>query len=116
MSCTPCQSTKPIITCTKLLTVGAIAQNSHPVYVWLFNKTTGKIDRFEETSDVNGLVVVDLSGVDLSENQLYEIFVTNRNAWIGDKLPVTVGGDAYNCFTVYFKQTNAEPADQTLTI
>lgn len=116
MSCTPCTQAKPLNQCTEKLTIGTISQNEHPIYVWLHNKTTGVLNQFEETSTIAGIVTVDLSGIDLQEGHLYEIFVTNRNAWIGDKLNVTVGGDIYDCFQLSFKQTNVEPSAQTISI
>jgi hypothetical protein len=116
MSCSSCKSAKPLNQCVEVLTIGTIAVNNHPVYVWLNNKTTGQLMQFAVTSSNEGLVTVDLSAVDLQEGHLYEIFVTNRNAWIGDKIDVTVGATPYDCFQLSFKQTNVEPTNQTISV
>lgn len=100
--------------CIQLLTIGTIANLSTAVYVYLVDKSSGLMVRVGATSTGAGLVVADLSEIELSPTHLYELFITLENAWIGDKLDITVGAATTDCITLDIENLNEPRANQTI--
>lgn len=107
MSCTACQATKIIPSCTDELVIGSVEDASTDLYVYIKNLTTGYVHRQEVMSNEYGLVTLDLSLPDISfynPNNTYESWVTLQDAQIDDRLPVTIGDDDYTCFALNFEK------------
>lgn len=107
MACPICVETKPIPKCVTSLVIGAIDAELTDVYVYVLNLTTGRQQRIETTSDLNGQVSIPLADPDVefySENFTYELWITLRTTDPNTKLDVTIGYATNDCFTVRFKE------------
>ena len=107
MPCPTCVETKPVPKCVTSLVVGAIDAELTDVYVYIKNLTTGRIQRVDVTSDINGQVSFLLADPDVefySENFVYELWVTLRTTDPNTRLDVTIGYATNDCFTVRFTE------------
>lgn len=101
MACTTCSYTKTVPTCITNLIVGTIDDLSSDVYVFIKNISTGKIDRFEATSDGAGLVT--LSSIPTNyfmDEHDYEIWVTLRTVSQNDRESITIDGVSDTCWAM----------------
>ncbi len=111
MACTNCQEVTPIPQCVEDITIGAIADLTTDVYVFVKNLTTGYLHQQEAVSDGAGLVILDSTLPDISfynENHFYELWITKQSETINDKLPITVVGGAtpFDCLLLVFTKTD----------
>lgn len=121
--CTPCNTAKLIPACITDLTIGTIGSNNADVYIYIKNISTGRLLRFDATSNGAGLVIVDISSQEWMQNQAYELWITLATAVsIDDKENITISGDSFSCFEISFVQVKDEEgnvityASQTLEI
>lgn len=104
MICTTTLKTKPIPTCIGELTIGTIADVSTAVNVHLHDVTLGSYKLFQEASDGAGLVKVDFTDYDFSDNHSYQIWITGVNS--GAKKTITIGSKSSEIVELNFQYTN----------
>ena len=104
MSCSSCNKTNPILTCTEILTVGTGALST-AYYLFIRNNSTGRTYRYATTSDGAGLITQDISTQQWSEGLDYEVWITLATATNEDaRENFTVDGTSIQCLAVRFKR------------
>jgi hypothetical protein len=101
MICATTLKTKPIPTCLGELTIGVIADVSTAVNVHLHDVTTGRTEIFQETSDGAGIVKVDLTDKDFSDNHSYQIWITAAASSV--KTTITIGSKSSEIVELNFQ-------------
>jgi hypothetical protein len=104
--CIDCIEAKAIPTCVDLLTVGVIGANTE-VTVYIENHATGYTTSQDVTSDVNGLVVIDMKKPYpdfYTENFYYTLWITEKGAPIEEPESFIINVDVYTCLTLLFKR------------
>jgi hypothetical protein len=97
-TCNQCYQAEIVPVCVSELVFGTIETESETVTVYLKNVATGRINQFVGDVDESGYVT--LSGINLSNNLAYEIWVTEDGVNIYDRLPITNDTVEYDC--IYF--------------
>lgn len=122
MSCNNCTQTKPILSCTTVLTVGDSAYNSTAVYVYIKNNTTGRLYRFSATTSLTGLITATITDVQMMPGHNYELWVTLASATNTDeRIDFVIDGETVSCLDVtYLRVFNTDDdlqsGAQTLTL
>lgn len=98
-TCNSCYQAEIVPVCASELVFGTIETESLTVTVYLQNDATGRINQFEGDVDEAGYVTV--SGINLSNNLGYEIWVTEDGVNISDRLAITNNSIEYYC--IFFK-------------
>lgn len=118
--CNPCLETDTLPVCIDSLIVGTISSLTTAVFIFVKDITTGKIVRFEETSDGAGLVTI--TGLDTEPdfmpNHSYELWITLALATsIEAKEDITVPNAAASteCISLNFEYTGEEYTSITIT-
>lgn len=104
MGCNTCQLTKSIPVCTESLVLGSIAPDTD-VFIFILNHTTGYTHRQAATSDIAGLLSLDLELPDPSfynPDSNYELWATLDTDSPNDRLDITIDSVAYDCFNLSF--------------
>lgn len=103
--CNPCSATKPVLACVTDLTIGAIANLSTAVYVYLKNHTTGYIKHYDVTSTGAGVVTISLVANDIMPDHDYEVWITLASATNTDeRITMVVSGGNYTCLRPVFRR------------
>ncbi len=108
--CITCQKTKVLPRCSTQLTIGLINHISQTIYIFVDNVTTGYRIRQEATSTATGIVNIDMTDPArdfFSPNMQYEVWVTFRDTSIEERVPISLGGSAFDCFVMEFETTFA---------
>lgn len=106
--CAPALPTKKIPLCILDLIIGTISSHSANVVVYIVNITTGRRFIIQTTSDVAGLVSVDLSPYEFSENHTYELWITLQANGIDDKEDITIGTETAKNISLGFMNLISE--------
>lgn len=118
--CDPCLQTQLIPVCVTNLTIGDIAVTDTDVFIYIKDITTGRLNRFEETSDGSGEVILDLTGEpDFMPDHAYELHITLKAATsIEDKELITVlnGADPVDCLSLRFNYVEEDKSYADITI
>lgn len=122
MSCVQCKRTVPLNKCPDTLVIGTIADANTNVLGYIKKVSNGATQLFSVTSDGDGLVSVDVSGItdflNTSKTQ-FEVWLTLATATsFEDRLPITIGTETADCLLMKFED-QCEPmvqATETLEI
>lgn len=101
--------------------VGNIPDADTDVYVYIKNITTGRINRFEATSDGYGDITITVN-VKFNQHHLYEVTITEATATnIGDTYLITLDGFETCCiyfrvYPVYLAGVKDTNLDATLSV
>jgi hypothetical protein len=108
--CTPCYDSGITVgNCSLGLTFGtAEAETDYVVSVQ--HNATKRIQTFAITSDDSGNLTIE--GVGIDSLQGYTLWISED----GERVPLTVGGEAYPCISFSVSKTDEEPAIVNLTI
>lgn len=104
--CLTCQRTKVLPRCSTQLTIGLINHVSQTIYIFVENVTTGYRIRQEATSTATGVVNIDMTDPNrnfFSPNMQYEVWVTFRDTSIEERVRISLGGSAFDCFVLEFE-------------
>ncbi len=108
MTCISCKPTKKIPTCISEIVIGTIVADMDYL-VYIENNNTGYILKLPCTSDVDGLLTLDLSEIDttfFSPNNKYKLTVTLADAAISDILDITLAdASVVNCLLLLFAKS-----------
>lgn len=102
-ACPTCQRMKPIPQCTDVLEIGNISLlDTDDVVVVLTRKKSGTKYVLTGTTDVNGLLSIDLTDYEdfLTSDFEYEIMVFETIDDYKSQLPINVNGTEYDCLIV----------------
>jgi len=103
--CSPCTATKPILYCSTSIHVGDwIAGSGAEVFVWYKNTATGRIQKEDVTTGVDGKVAITFGNK--MESSSYELWINTSEGTMNDQdafyLPNTT--TSVNCITVKFNR------------
>lgn len=105
--CNPCSVFRTLPTCTVNLTIGTLPVNTTGKYIYLKNHTTGVIYRFEGTTNLGGLLVIDVTdGGEFKPipGHDYELWVTLEDASnIDERINITIDSVVYTCAAFTFE-------------
>lgn len=97
--CNSCTPTADVAQCMTSFVIGTIANISTAVYVYVENKSSGKIDRFSVTSSGAGLVTLTRGSYVFMDDTPYEIWITLATADnVGQRLAFTISGASSSTF------------------
>jgi hypothetical protein len=118
--CNPCLETDTLPVCVTSLIVGTISSLTKDVHIYVKDITTGKVVRFEETSDGAGLVTITGLGTepDFMPDHSYELWITLADATsIEDKEDITVpnAAETTECIALNFEYTGESYTSITIT-
>lgn len=117
-ACITCRNAKPLSKCGTVLTIGTISAINTDVAIYVQEVNTGRLSRYEATSDSNGLVSYDFTSIKFNENSSYEIWLTLDALYssLEDKIDFTILGDAdaVQCVHVEFMRVNGTITSQRL--
>jgi hypothetical protein len=105
-TCNQCYQAEIVPVCSSELVFGTIVTDSETVTVYLKNDATGRINQF--IGDVDEAGYVTFSGINLSNNLGYEIWVTEDGANIADRLTITNLTNEYTCISFKAKRISEE--------
>lgn len=96
MSCTTCQRVNTIPQCTQSLLIGVVQEISGTVKIYFTDILTGRKFTIEGSTDSDGLLTADISGLSdfLSPNYVFEVNVTDN---AGAALTIAIGSNEYSC-------------------
>lgn len=94
----------PIPQCLGELTIGVIGDHSQSISIYIRDITTGLLQIFQSTSDVNGIVKVDLTEIEFSDLHTYEIWITLAGLTPDDRTTITVGDNSSTLLLVTFER------------
>lgn len=112
MHCPDCTQTLIIPACTDNLVLGIIDDVSQNIYIFANNVTTQRQQRQDAVSNADGVVTMDLSDPSedfYSENHQFEVWVTLRDTNSTERIPIEVGENTYECFTLNFEKFFENP-------
>jgi hypothetical protein len=117
--CTPALPTKKIPLCILTLIIGKISSANANVNIFIVDITTGRRFILQSTSDGAGLVSVDLTAIEFSEEHTYELWITLQSANPEDKEDITIDTETATTVALGFLSLFTEggdcfPADGTL--
>lgn len=95
MSCENCTPTNPIPACVNELTIGTIEDPNTGVFVVIEDVTQGRRMLIEATSDGDGLVVINTSGIMFAENHSYIVSIVETVG--GSSIDFTIDAVEYEC-------------------
>lgn len=98
MSCENCTQVRPIPACVNLLTIGTISEINIGVFVVIEDVTQGRRMLIESTSDGDGLVSIDTSGLMFAENHSYIITIVEIVG--GTAIDFTIDSIEYDCIAM----------------
>ncbi len=111
--CNPYILTNAVPQCILDLTIGTIEDTNSDAVVYLVNTATGRIDAYDVTSDANGLIVLDLTDVELLPKSTYSVTV----AVGGIDVAVTIGDETDKQILMPVEYVNGlVVSDVTLTV
>jgi len=76
MACNTCPIAKPVPACATDLEIATTSLISTDVYVYFRSTSTGRLERFEATTDLSG--VITLPTPELALNTSYEVYATDQ--------------------------------------
>lgn len=93
--CAPATQTRCIPSCTSNLNIGTLeGLDTAPVNVYIKNLTTGRLTLINLEVSVDGEVIIeDLAEYGFSENHVHQLWITEQNENIDEKLTFTVSDD-----------------------
>ena len=92
----------PLAQCIGELTIGTISDTSQSVTVYIRDVTTGAENIYQGSSDVNGLVKIDLSGEEFSDLHTYELWITLAGMTPRDRTTITIEGQSSTLICIRF--------------
>lgn len=101
MNCSTCLQTKPIPMCVSAIIIGQISAINTDVVVKLKNESTQRIDTINATSDNDGVVTVDVSGIEFMENH-YTVSVHPAADYSND-YDIAINGESSKCVDMGFE-------------
>jgi hypothetical protein len=117
-ACISCRNAKPLSKCGTVIIIGTITQLSTDVAIYVQELSTGRLTRYEATSDGAGVVACDFTNVKFNENSGYEIWLTLDTLYssLEDKIDFTITGetDAVQCVYVEFMRVNGTITSQRI--
>ncbi len=100
--CNPCTKANLVPECVTNLTIGTISSVSTNVHVYQKHIGSGRIDRYDVTTDGSGTVTISPSNI--MRGQKFEYWVTLANADdIETKETLTINSNTYDCVTVEYQ-------------
>ena len=118
--CDPCLQTQLIPVCVTNLTVGDIAALNTDVFVYIEDLTTGRLTRFDVTTDGTGAVIIVLTDrPDFMPDHAYELHLTLATATsIEDKELITIlnATPAVDCISIRFNYVEEDESYTDITI
>jgi hypothetical protein len=106
-----CNDIKDLPTCLNELVLGTIELLNQDVYVFIKNNSNGQFTRLTASSDIEGLVTIDLTQLPdnyFSENYSYDFWVTSANGSPSEMIDVFIDGADYPCFAARFFKVSSE--------
>ena len=120
MSCLTCAITNPVPECVEQIVIGTISDVNEPIYIFIENTTTGRTTRYDEISDVSGLVTLDTSQIQFNQEFDYKIYITKQSSDSLLQELITIDGVASSCWVVPFiellSDTNQKIAMPSITL
>ncbi len=101
--CNPCTKTITLPLCLEAIRLGEITEST-PIFIYIKNHSTGRLIRLQSISSINGIVTIDTTDIKFSENQSYEIWVTELESMsIDERIEMSLGGESFSCINANFK-------------
>lgn len=108
--CAPCTSFGEFIICDDEFVIGTVAQADTLYYVYFQNLSNQRVDKFEITSDGDGLLVLDNDAhLFLASDTMYDVWV-NRTDDQSDRENITYESTTNTCLMGRFRKTVSAPA------
>ena len=106
MSCSDCNKTKKILSCTTVLTIGlSAAYPTTAVYVYIKSHTTGRVYFYSATTSGAGLITATITAQQFAEGHDYELWVTLATATNPEeKIDFVIDATTVNCLSVKFQK------------
>lgn len=100
--CEICQRVKNLYTCADEITIGVIDPEIS-VSVFFENSATGKINRIESESNIQGNVIFTLDFQPLADSD-YKVWLQTSEENVDSPIPVVMEDVEYTCFYVRFER------------
>jgi len=105
MSCSSCNKTKKVLSCTTSLTIGTSALLNTALYVYIKSNTTGRVYRYSVTSTAGGVITPTITAQQFAEGHDYELWTTLATATnVDEKINFTIDGETVNCLAIQFQR------------
>ena len=101
--CATCTKVKTLPTCTDSLTIGTVTATGD-VAVYFKDVTLDHIVSYPNITPVGGVVTINgFNDPEKAENHSYEVWITDQDADLEDKLTITIGATEVDCLTARFQ-------------